>query len=118
MTRCGLALCDFPERMPWTALRSFTLNLDARSALARDIAPKEYGDFFRPGREVVMLADLIDAVQAHMYVTQLANTPRGKTRQKAPRTYPRPGAKDGGARRGRDAIPISQFDSWWNGGDA
>lgn len=59
----------------------------------------------------MILADIFDAIRMFNYSF-------AKHGEKEPRPYTRPWAKDNAQRIGRDAIPISEFNDWYYGGDA
>lgn len=59
-----------------------------------------------------LLADLYDQLAALAYMYAVAH--KGNPRK--PKRYPRPWSKDT-QRIGRGAIPISQFDAWYYGGE-
>ena len=117
MTRCGGAtLADVPERIGWDALAHLVAHLDAGSATVCALAP-DVAKWEGPARVPMLLAELLDAVNALTWVTTCANTPRGKPRPKRPKPYPRPGASRGGTKVGRDPVPVSEFEKWWRGGE-
>lgn len=118
MTRVGATLGDIPGRIGWTALRSFVEHLDASSATVKETDP-EIADWQGPSRLPMILADIYDLLAVFRWQYATANTKKGKKKPKKPEPYERPGAKreKKGTRVGRDPIPVSQFDAWWNGGD-
>lgn len=117
MTRCGATLGDIPDRIPWTALRSFTEHLDASSALVKELNP-DVADWQGPARVPMILADLYDLLATFRWQYETAHLKKGRKKPKRPKPYERPGARtdDGGRRIGRDPIPIKDFDDWWEGG--
>ena len=118
MTRAGFTLDDVPGRVPWRALAAFVGNLDASSAYVREVDP-ENARWLGTERIQSMLADLIDAVSVLDWHFCTANTEKGKQKPRKPRPYPRPWARDDGRQRiGSGAIPIRDFDEWWDGGGA
>ena len=60
-----------------------------------------------------MLADLYDLVNALSHLYASAHSKRAVPR---PKPYPRPWKRDDG-RIGKGAIPISQFEAWYYGGE-
>jgi hypothetical protein len=62
-----------------------------------------------------MIADVFDAVIALSTMYANANS---KKKIKAPKPYPRPWVDDKTETRkiGKDAVTISDFESWWSGG--
>lgn len=119
MTRAGATLEDIPARIPWTALRSFATHLDAGSALVSEIRP-ELAGWQGDMRVPMILADMYDLIAMLRHDFDCANTPKKKGRPRKPAPYPRPGANETsvGQRIGKDAIPIKDFDEWWEGGGA
>ena len=116
MTLAGRTLDDVGGALPWTAFRSFVSSLGVSSALFRSMYP-EQAAWSSAARTNALLADVFDAVQALSYAFACANTGKGKPRPKKPKPYPRPGAKRDEGRIGDGAIPIRDFESWWNGGE-
>ena len=109
MTRMGARLSDVGRSLPWDALSVFVKWLPADSALYRSMHPKEW-QFERMTPYV--LADLYDLVAVLRAEYGAAHTKGGKV--KPPKPYPRPGFKDPNEKKiGKDPIPISQFDEWW-----
>lgn len=106
-------LHDVPARIPWTALRSFVAHLDASSALVREIHP-DAAEWRGTESVQSILADIYDAIAGFQWSFAAAHREHGKPRK--PKPYPRPGQKRKGASVGRDPIPISEFDEWWDGG--
>lgn len=103
MTRTGRTLDEYMDMgaAGMVALISFIKFLPPDSALNQDMNPKdEFGAWYGSYKTNAILADLFDAFVR-------ANT--DKKRHVIP--YPRPREKRG---IGHGAIPISQFDDWWN----
>lgn len=116
MTRCsGTTLEDVPEHLSWRALRSFVGHLDAGSELVSELSP-ESAHWQGDSRIAMLLADVFDQLSWLRYEFACANTPKGKSRPKRPRPYPRPGVKAQDESVGRKPIPVSEFDAWWDGG--
>lgn len=117
MTRAGFTLDDVPARFSWRALSNFVRHLDAGSAYVREVAP-DMAPWLGTERIQAMLADLIDSVNVLDWHLVSANTEKGKPKPRRPKPYPRPWAKDAGSVVvGRGAIPVSDFDEWWSGGE-
>lgn len=118
MTRCsGTTLEDVSEHLSWRALRSFVGHLDAGSELVSELSP-ENAHWQGDSRIAMLLADVFDQLSWLRYEFACANTPKGKSRPKRPRPYPRPGVKAQDESVGRRPIPVSEFDAWWDGGEA
>ena len=106
MTRTGRTLSEYIDMgaAGMVALLSFINYLPMDSQLRQAMEPQdEVGEWSTVKKTNIILADLFDVFVA-------ANTRRGhKAKQ-----YPRPKQK---RKIGRDAVPISEFWDWWNGGD-
>ena len=106
MTRTGRTLSEYIDMgaAGMVALLSFINYLPMDSQLRQAMDPQdEVGEWSTVKKTNIILADLFDVFVA-------ANTRRGhKAKQ-----YPRPKQK---RKIGRDAVPISEFWDWWNGGD-
>lgn len=106
MTRTGRTLSEYVDMgaAGMVALLSFINYLPEDSRLRSAMDPQdEVGEWSTIKKTNTILADLFD-----VFVS--ANTRKG---HKAER-YPRPTGK---RKIGSGAIPISEFWSWWNGGD-
>ena len=106
MTRTGRTLSEYIDMgaAGMVALLSFINYLPMDSQLRQAMDPQdEVGEWSTTKKTNMILADLFDVfVSAH--------TKKGhKAKQ-----YPRPKQK---RKIGSDAIPISEFWDWWNGGD-
>ena len=116
MTRTGYRLAQLGEELTWGTLGIFIKGLGPDSATYASMHPERYA--WDSGAMVPwILADLIDAVNFLRYEHALANTPKNASKPKEPRPYPRPGAENETEyyRVGRDPIPISKFNQWWEG---
>ena len=106
MTRTGRTLSEYIDMgaAGMVALLSFINYLPMDSQLRQTMDPQdEVGEWSTTKKTNMILADLFD-----VFVS--ANTKKGhKAKQ-----YPRPKQK---RKIGSDAIPISEFWDWWNGGD-
>ena len=117
MTRTGYTIADVGGALSWASLRNFVDNLGADSRLFRDMHPDraKYVEWGEGNRAAWVLADIVDELRVIQYLFKLAHAKRGH-RPKKPRPYPRPGVSDdllGEKRIGRDPIPASKFDDWW-----
>lgn len=105
MTRTGRTLSEYVDMgaAGMVALLSFINYLPMDSQLRQAMDPQdEVGEWSTIKKTNIILADLFDVFVA-------ANTKKGhKAKQ-----YPRPKQK---RKIGSDAIPISEFWEWWNGG--
>lgn len=106
MTRTGRTLSEYIDMgaAGMVALLSFINYLPMDSQLRQAMDPQdEVGEWSTTKKTNIILADIFD-----VFVS--ANTRKGhKAKQ-----YPRPKQK---RKIGSDAIPISEFWDWWNGGD-
>jgi len=106
MTRTGRTLSEYIDMgaAGMVALLSFINYLPPDSQLRQAMDPQdEVGEWSTVKKTNIILADIFD-----VFVS--ANTKKGhKAKQ-----YPRPKQK---RKIGSDAIPISKFWDWWNGGD-
>lgn len=105
MTRTGRTLAEYMNMgaSGVVALISFVEYLPIDSALRRETNPKdEYWAWHKTVKTNSILADIYDVLVA-------VNTKKGRT----PKPYPRPQEH---RTIGKDAIPISEFWDWWNGG--
>lgn len=117
MCRAGCTLADIGGRVPWPALRSFVAHLGPDSALYLAQNPED-GAFFQPWTAQFVLADLWDVLASWAVGYAGAHRKKGSPRPRPPKPYPRPGARDsagGEMRIGKGAIPIKDFDEWWEG---
>lgn len=106
----GLRLSDLgTPRLTWRDLWVIVHHLPAGAALSRAVA----GEDALWALTDHLLAVLIDA-------TQLGNWQRENAGRKSPtpkpKLLPRPGVKQDGKKFGSGAIPIKDFDTWWNTG--
>ena len=116
MCRLGLRFEDSPA-IGWDCVLVFARHLDSQSAVYRAQHPEE-ADFASPLKRAAILADIFDAIRGLEYTFVLAHLKKGAAPPPEPRKYPRPGVDDGVQRIGKDAIPISDFEEWYYGGDA
>lgn len=104
MTRTGRTLDEYMDMGATgvVALVSFIQNIPPDSALYAEINPKdERPAWMTTWKTNAILADLFDAFVA-------SKTKKGKK----PQRYPRPKGEE--RKLGKGAIPIKDFDKWWN----
>lgn len=122
MTLTRFTLDDLGRALSWRALSHFVDHLPPTSALMRELRPESAETLaWLDGSMVApLLADLIDSVAYGRWEYLASHVPKGKRMPKEPRRLPRPWdraeAEKGVRRVGRDPIPISEFDSWWESG--
>lgn len=116
MTRVGSSLYSVPEKLNWADLRDFVTYLDAGSALASEVSPENAG--WQGDEKVPMLlAHIADLLANFSYGYAITHMKKTAQRPKPPQPIPRPGVaepKSSTKKFGEGAIPISEFDEWWN----
>lgn len=115
MTRLGARVDDVPGLVSWKDLRDFVTNLPADSALFRDMHPEMAG-WDTIAQVNTILADMYDSIEglSHMYASSHV-----KRTLPRPKRFPRPFSDDDGdeQRMGSGAIPVCEFEDWWNSFD-
>lgn len=115
MTRTGMSLSMVPETITWADVRDFVSYLDASSALASEVDPDVAG---WQGTEKVpmLLAHIADLLAGLSYGYTVTHMKKGVKRPDPPEPIPRPGVKPHRKAQhwGNDALPISEFDEWWD----
>lgn len=112
MAILGLPFECAASRYGWGNLITFVRHLPPESAVYRAKYP-DAAAFASSLKRNAILADLFDAVAAFNYTFARAHGGKGKQ----PKPYDRPWADDGARHVGSDPIPISEFNSWYYGGD-
>lgn len=115
MTRLGAFIEDVPDFISWRDLMDFVRHLPNDSALFSVLHP-DFAGWATTAQTNTILANIYDAIAqlSHMYasVNSKKTIPR-------PKLYPRPFAHDDDEQKlGSDAIPMSEFDAWWDSFDA
>lgn len=119
MTRTGAGLSSVPAFFDWADVRDFISGLGADSRLVSAMHP-EIAGWQGDEKEPMLLAHIADTLSALLYAYLCAHTEKGAKKPGKPRPIPRPGVadeEDDGKRHwgGSDsAIPIADFDDWWN----
>lgn len=111
MTRYTLQ--DVGGALPWGALLHFVQFAPRTSALSRELHPTTDSERWADGNATAaILADVYDLIN-QLNENLVA---RGQSRRATHvKPYPRPWAKGQGERRiGRGAIPIADFEAWWD----
>lgn len=120
MTRTRYKLSDLGGPLDWAALLHFVQHLDHSSALYRAANPERLEQclWMSGDMDAYIMADLVDCVNNLTWNLQCANTPKGKTRPRRPKAYRRPGETQGEGENviGKDPVPVSRFDEWWESG--
>ena len=112
MTLTRYQLCDLGGALSYGALRHFLQYLPRTSAFSREIQPPSEAELWAEGNATAaLLADLIDAVNS-VGASLMAKGSGRKPRAVKP--YPRPWETKGTQHIGKDPIPVSEFDAWWD----
>lgn len=115
MTLAGRTLDDvFDGRMTPRALLHFVLNLDTSSRTWRDINPDRADEatWLDGSLTSVLLARVCDEISDMQWVYLQSLS---KCSVQRPSHVPTPWTKDDSRHIGRDPIPISEFNEWWDG---
>ena len=111
MTMTNYTLRDVGGALPWGALLHFLMYLPRTSAFSREVRPTTDEEMWANGNvTAALLADIYDAIH------QLNNNVMAKGSGRSPRAvkpYKRPWAKANERHVGKDPIPISEFEDWW-----
>lgn len=92
--------------LPWDALISFIRHLPALSETCAEMFPdKAQTAWWHANAPALVLADLFDLI-ANAFKRRGSKTVH----------YPRPYDNDDKQSYGKDPIPVSQFDDWWEHG--
>lgn len=113
ITRTRYQLRDIGGALSWGALRHFVQFLPRSSALHQDIQPYTDAERWTRGDATAsLLADIYDLL-AMMRAEAAVKGTEHKPRR--PKPHPRPGMKPMGTTHiGKDPIPISEFEDWWD----
>ena len=112
LTMTRYQLRDVGGALPWGALLHFVSHLPRTSALSQEVRPlSEDERWARGDYTAAILADLFDIV-AHGFAAVMAKGTGRSPRRVKP--YPRPWTKPRTRHVGRGAIPIKDFERWWN----
>ena len=109
MAILGMTFGQAAASFGWGELVNFSNHLPPGSATLRALRPDEArfaGDLQRNA----ILADVFDALGALIFMFS-------KKGSKRPSPYPRPWSDRGAQKIGSNPIPVTDFDSWYNGGD-
>lgn len=111
MTLAGTTLAAVPATLGWADFRDFVSHLPPDSAFARESHP-EFSGWGTQLHAEAMTADLIDAVNGLHYALARVFSKKGSNAKK-PKPYPRPWLEKETKRIGSGAIPVADFDDWW-----
>ena len=112
MTLLGMSLEQAAFSFGWGNLLIFSRHLPEDSAVSRAMNV-ERARFASDLQRSAILADIFDAVMLLSYSFAKVHS---KTAPKKPQPYKRPWGSEA-KKIGSDPIPISEFDSWYYGGD-
>ena len=113
MERLGTPL-DRCSAYGWGNVAAYARHLaaDPGSYIWRAEHEDEY-NYASPLQLAAMLADVYDLIHG---IGVALTTRKGRTPRR-PKPYPRPWAKSDAERIGKGAIPVSEFEKWYYGGD-
>jgi hypothetical protein len=113
LTMTHYQLRDVGGALSWGALLHFVQNLPRTSALSRELVPQTETEQWAEGSNVAaLLADIFDLLNAFRNEAAVKGT-RHSARKSKP--YPRPWLKPKKRHIGRGAIPVADFEAWWDG---
>lgn len=118
MTRAGRSLTELGDGLAASSLQAFLRWLPQDSATWRDEHPdrSDEADWAGSSYAQQLLAGISDALSMLAWEFAQVNS-KHDLRRYIPRPIPRPGVVDDrNVSYGRDPIPVSEFDSWWQGG--
>lgn len=106
-------LRDVGGALPWGALLHFVRYLPRTSALSQELVPLSETEHWIAGDvNANIIADTFDAITHGFAALAAKGTGHAPKRIKP---YPRPWNKPKTRHIGKGAIPISNFEDWWNG---
>ena len=112
LTMTHYQLRDVGGALPWGALLHFVMHLPRNSAFKEELVPVTDEERWRRGDyTATILADLFDAV-THGFAALAAKGSGHSPKRVKP--YPRPWNKPKVRHVGKGAIPIKDFERWWN----
>lgn len=113
MAATGRTLSEFVGQGPpgVVALAHFLAHIGPDSATWAEKAGVDDPAWASRFRANLIMADAMDAL---LHINRSVVQQRAKHKLKKPRPYPRPFAKEG-QHIGKDAIPVRDFWSWWDG---
>lgn len=117
MTLTQYTIDDVGERLRMRSLANFVRHLPVTSATKIAVSgglTREQAEWVRGDVTAQLLSVLIDELRGMEWMYQSTHS---KARVRRPRRFPTPWTSDAelGVRRyGRDPIPVSEFDAWFN----
>lgn len=109
LAAAGWTLEDVPHRLPWMSLFAFVLHLPRESAYRRLINPDGY-TWSATNHLIAELGYRLD-------VLIWQSTKDGNAGRNQPQRWERPGVTNNRKNTyGSGAIPVTEWDDWWNGG--
>lgn len=113
LTKTRYSLADVGESLSYKRLLAFIKHLPSDSALFREMEP-DTAPWMTGEKTAALLADMYDLIESFK-ATFVNSKSKRKLRSLTP--YPRPWLENKGVKKvGKDPIPISEFESWWEGG--
>lgn len=118
LTRAHMTLDDLGGALPLRALRSFVRYLGPGSMLWRETHPEseDWVPWLDGTMVAPMLASIYDSLAMSRWEYALSCVGKGHAKPRRPRPMDVPWRKDEQRERriGKDPIPISEFDEWWD----
>jgi hypothetical protein len=117
MTRTRFTLDDLGGALSARALLHFLhqLPVDSSTWAATHRGREDESDWASQRRVAMLLADISDQISGLTFLYEQAHSKNPHSVPK-PKPIKRPGIKDETKRYGHGAIPIKDFDAWWEGG--
>lgn len=118
MTRTAYTLDDLGEGLSEVALLNFCQHLPATSELFKELYPEEAKDADWQNNAILpqLVATLIDELRVFQWMFAQSKSKRN-IKNKFPEPIKRPGITDKTKKYGKDPIPVSDFKSWYEGGE-
>lgn len=113
MTTTSFTLDDLGERLSFRALSSFVKRLPKTSETWQELNPK-YAEF-ATWESSAIIPQLLATISDQMnWLMWLYSSTKSIKKQPKPKPLKRPGVKETTKRYGKDPIPISEFNDWWD----
>lgn len=115
MTRVHTSLYACPNDYTWRDVLDFVYHLDASSALVSELHPEIAG--WQGDQKIPMLlAQIADELAFLRYEYDITHIKKGAKKPPQPQRIERPGVKNQNHDQhfGAEAIPVSEFNEWWD----
>lgn len=115
MTMTSYTLDDLGERLSYRALLSFLRYLPSTSMTRQQIQPDTADRVLWETERLVpqLLASLYDQIAMFRWEFASSRTKKSMNSSK-PKPLKRPGIEDPDKHYGKDPIPVSEFNEWWD----